>query len=86
MMRQLKCPAITRLRARYLATCVAVCLVTCLTGCGLVGTTAATAAGASAEVEQAKQAKQLEDQVRQQLQLDAKQDHARLEQAEKDAQ
>jgi hypothetical protein len=65
---------------------LAACLGLSLTGCGLVGTTAATAAGASAEVEQAKQAKQVEDQVRLQLQLDAKQDHARLEQAEKDAQ
>jgi len=54
-------------------------------GCDLAGTTASTAAAASAEVEQAKQAKKIEDQVRDQVQLDLQQDRARLEQAEKDA-
>jgi hypothetical protein len=74
---------------RALAVCLVTCLLACgagLTGCGLVGTTAATAAGASAEVEQAKQAQQIEQQVKQQLQIDSKQDHARLDQAEKDTQ
>ena len=57
-----------------------------LAGCDLVGTTASTAAGASAEVEQAKQAKKIEDQVRDQVQLDLQQSRARMEQADKDAQ
>ena len=86
MMRPSKNLVIDNLLARGLALFMAVCLTTALTGCGLVGTTAATAAGASAELEQAKQAKQTLQQVQQQLDLDAKQDHARLEQAEKDAQ
>jgi uncharacterized protein YceK len=61
-------------------------VATCLSGCGLVETTATTAAGASAEVEQAKQAKKIEDQVREQVQQDVKQNSARMQQAEKDAQ
>jgi hypothetical protein len=61
-------------------------LAVCLTGCDLVGTTAATATGASAEVKQAQDAKKIEEQVRQQVQLDVQQDKSRTEQAEKDAQ
>jgi uncharacterized protein YceK len=63
-------------------------LITALTlaGCDLVGTTAATAAGASAEVKQAQDAKKIEDQVRQQVQLDVQQHRQQLEQQEKDAQ
>jgi hypothetical protein len=57
-----------------------------LAGCDLVGTAASTAAGASAEVEQAKQAKKIEDQVRDQVQLDLQQNRAKMEQSEKDAQ
>jgi hypothetical protein len=60
-------------------------IVGSLAGCDLAGTTASTAAGASAEVEQAKQAKKIEDQVRDQVQLDVQQSRARMEQAEKDA-
>jgi hypothetical protein len=58
----------------------------CLTGCDLVGTTAATATGASAEVKQAQDAKKIEDQVRQQVELDVQQSNQRLQQQEKDAQ
>jgi hypothetical protein len=58
----------------------------CLTGCDLVGTTAATATGAAAEVKQAQDAKRIEDQVRQQVQLDVQQAKQRTDQAEKDAQ
>jgi hypothetical protein len=58
----------------------------CLTGCDLVGTTAATATGASAEVKQAQDAKKIEDQVRQQVELDVQQSKQRLQQQEKDAQ
>jgi hypothetical protein len=61
-------------------------LVLSLAGCDLVGTTAATTAGASAEVEQAKQAKKIEDQVRDQVQLDVQGSRAKIDQAEKDAQ
>jgi len=57
-----------------------------LAGCDLVGTTASTAAGTSAEVEQAKQARKIENQVRDQVQLDLQQSRARMEQSEKDAQ
>jgi hypothetical protein len=61
-------------------------LTACLAGCGLVGTTATTAAGASVELEQAKQAKQIEAQVQQQIQSNAQQDRARIDQVEKDSQ
>jgi hypothetical protein len=57
-----------------------------LSGCDLVGTTAATATGASAEVKQAQDAKKIEDQVRQQVQLDVQQHRQQVEQQEKDAQ
>ena len=67
-------------------TIACVLVAASLAGCGLAGTTASTAAGASAEVEQAKQAKKIEDQVRDQVQLDLQQSRARMEQAEKDAQ
>jgi hypothetical protein len=67
-------------------TLACLALALCLTGCDLVGTTAATAAGASAEVKQAQDAKKIEEQVRQQVQLDVQQDKSRTEQAEKDAQ
>jgi len=70
-----------------MARTIACLLITAsLAGCGLAGTTASTAVGASAEVEQAKQAKKIEDQVRDQVQLDVQQGRARMEQAEKDAQ
>jgi hypothetical protein len=57
-----------------------------LSGCHLVGTTAATATGAAAEVKQAQDAQKIEDQVRQQVQLDAQQHREQLTQQEKDAQ
>jgi hypothetical protein len=64
------------------------CLVVALNlaGCDLAGTAATTAAGASAEVEQAKQAKKIEDQVRDQVQLDVQRSRDKINQAEKDAQ
>jgi hypothetical protein len=58
----------------------------CLSGCDLVGTTAATATSASVEVKQAQDAKKIEDQVRQQVQLDVQRSKQQLEQQEKDAQ
>jgi len=62
-------------------------LAACLSGCGLIGTTATTAAGASAELQQAQQAKKIEDQVRQQVQLDVQQHNARTnDQVEKESQ
>jgi hypothetical protein len=61
-------------------------VISSLAGCDLVGTAATTAAGASAEVEQAKQAKKIEDQVRDQVQLDVQSSRDKINQAEKDAQ
>jgi hypothetical protein len=57
-----------------------------LAGCGLAGTAATTATGAAAEAEQARQAKQIEERARQQAEDAVRQDTARREQAEKDAQ
>jgi predicted aminopeptidase len=71
---------------RDMRTLACLVLVVCLTGCDVVGTTAATATGASAEVKQAQDAKRIEEQVRQQVQLDVQQNKSRTEQAEKDAQ
>jgi hypothetical protein len=71
---------------RGMRTLACLALALCLTGCDLVGTTAATAAGASAEVKQAQDAKKIEDQVREQVQLDVQQSKHKLEQQEKDAQ
>lgn len=71
---------------RMLRLTMLAALIACLAGCGLVGVTASTATGAAAEVEQAKQAKQIEDQARQQVQLDVQQQNARTnEQVEKDS-
>jgi uncharacterized membrane protein len=72
---------VTMLRLSALA-----CLLVVLPGCDVVGTTAATAAGASAEMQQAKQAKQIEDQVKQQVQVDVQQHSQQIDQTEKDAQ
>ena len=58
----------------------------CLAGCGLAGTATSTATGAAAEAEQARQVKQIEERARQQAQDAVRQDTARREQAEKDAQ
>jgi hypothetical protein len=74
------------LRQDMLRALIVTGLVGLLSACDLVGTTAATAAGASAELKQAQQAKKIEDQVREQVQLDVHQHTQQTDQVEKDAQ